>query len=161
MHYHLNNGPTSGTHLTIQSEFPCQEKLTNMDALLLLQPIWNKKSRQTYDLRKAVGKWALPIAIDLSKNNYPTSWTHLTIQSEFLYQEMLLLWTLFKFHVWLVSHRWNWNPNLGSHSGLGTLVNNHVNLVSNSMFDLSLTGQIGTPNAHFPNTSTSLSCRPK
>ena len=74
-----NNYPTSGTHLTIQSEFPYQETLTNMDALLLLQPIRNKKS---HDLRKAVGKWALPIAIDLSKNNYPTSGTHLTIQSE-------------------------------------------------------------------------------
>ena len=58
-----------------------------MDALLLLQPIWNKKSHQTYDLRKAIGKWALPIAMDLSKNNGPTSETHLTIQSDFPYQE--------------------------------------------------------------------------
>ena len=51
-----NDFPTSEIHLTIQSEFPYQEKLTNMDALLLLQPIRNKKSRQTYDLRKAVRK---------------------------------------------------------------------------------------------------------
>ena len=56
MDWSKDNGPTSRTHLTIQSEFPYQETLTNMDALLLLQPIRNKKSRQTYDLRKAIGK---------------------------------------------------------------------------------------------------------
>ena len=59
-----NNFPTSDTHLTIQSEFPYQETLTNMDALQLLQLIQNKKSHQTSYF---------------SKNNFPTSETHLTI----------------------------------------------------------------------------------
>ena len=62
-----NNDPTSVTHLTIQSEYPYQKTLTNMDALQLLQPRQNNKSHQTSDL---------------SKNNGPPSETHLTIQSD-------------------------------------------------------------------------------
>ena len=72
-----NNFPTSDTHLTIQSEFPYQETLANMDALQLLQLIQNKKSHQTSYF---------------SKNNFPTSETHLTIQSEFPYQKTLTIW---------------------------------------------------------------------
>ena len=47
MDWSKDNGPTSRTHLTIQSEFPYQETLTNMDALHLLQLIHIKKSHQT------------------------------------------------------------------------------------------------------------------
>ena len=69
---------TANSYQEVSSNF-------DMDALLLLQPIRNKKSHQAYDLRKAIGKWALPIAMDLSKNNGPTSGTHLTIQSDYIY----------------------------------------------------------------------------
>ena len=47
MDWSKDNSPTSRTHLTIQSEFPYKETLTNMDALHLLQLIRIKKSHQT------------------------------------------------------------------------------------------------------------------
>ena len=91
-YFSKNNFPNSKTHLTIQSEFPYQETLTNMDALQLLQLIQNKKSHQSsyfrnidkygcitfttansyqeissnFDLMKVIGKGALPITFDLN-----------------------------------------------------------------------------------------------